>query len=126
MDQSSRHRKVSRLAAPGSHELLKANPPALRAETRPGKYDIGMLRTVIGAHPAVKAVLPAGSRRRATVAGAVHRLWPAPQLHAEETKLRGTWAGYRQDMLGRYLVSGYQDPRINVQSILARHMLVRA
>ena len=29
-------------------------------------------------------------------------------------------------MLGRYLVSGYQDPRINVQSILARHTLVRA
>lgn len=29
-------------------------------------------------------------------------------------------------MLGRYLVSGYQDPRINAQSILARHTLVRA
>jgi ubiquinone/menaquinone biosynthesis C-methylase UbiE len=29
-------------------------------------------------------------------------------------------------MLERYLVSGYQDPRINVPSILARHTLVRA
>jgi hypothetical protein len=29
-------------------------------------------------------------------------------------------------MLGRYLVAGYQDPRINVQSILARHTLIRA
>jgi hypothetical protein len=45
---------------------------------------------------------------------------PQPRLRAEEAKLRGTWAGYRKDMLGRYLVSGYQDPRINVQSILAK------
>ncbi len=47
-------------------------------------------------------------------------------MSAEETKLRRSWAGYRQDMLGHYLVSGYQDQRINVQSILARHVLVRA
>jgi SAM-dependent methyltransferase len=94
-----------------------------------------MLRTAIATHSVVKAMLPAGSRRRAAAAGVLNRLWPAPQrrptagpprLRAEEVKLRGVWAGYRQDMLGRYLVSGYQDPRINVQSILARHMLVRA
>ncbi|MBO0785099.1 MAG: class I SAM-dependent methyltransferase [Actinobacteria bacterium] len=95
-----------------------------------------MLRTLLATHPVVKALLPAGSRRRAAAARAVTRVWPAPQrrptavrpprLRAEETKLQRVWAGYRQDMLGRYLVSGYQDPRINVQSILARHTLVRA
>jgi SAM-dependent methyltransferase len=86
-----------------------------------------MLRTTIVKHPVVTAAFPTGSRRRA----AVKRLWPGPQrrpapLRAEEAKLRGVWAGYRQDMLERYLVSGYQDPRINVPSILARHTLVRA
>jgi ubiquinone/menaquinone biosynthesis C-methylase UbiE len=95
----------------------------------------GVLRTAIATNPVVKAVLPAGSRRRAAVAGPLKRLWPAPQsrptaapprLRTEEAKLRGVWAGYRQDMLERYLVSGYQDPRINVPSILARHTLVRA
>lgn len=86
-----------------------------------------MLRTTIAKHPVVTAAFPTGSRRRA----AVKRLWPAPPrraapLRTEEAKLRGVWAGYRQDMLERYLVSGYQDPRINVPSILARHTLVRA
>jgi SAM-dependent methyltransferase len=86
-----------------------------------------MLRSTIAKNPVVTAAFPTGSRRRA----AVKRLWrrppqrPAP-LRAEEAKLRGVWAGYRQDMLERYLVSGYQDPRINVPSILARHTLVRA
>jgi ubiquinone/menaquinone biosynthesis C-methylase UbiE len=95
----------------------------------------GVLRTAIATNPVVKAMLPAGSRRRAAVARPLKRLWPAPQslptaapprLRTEEAKLRGVWAGYRQDMLERYLVSGYQDPRINVPSILARHTLVRA
>jgi SAM-dependent methyltransferase len=95
----------------------------------------GVLRTAIATNPVVKAMLPAGSRRRAAAAGTVNRLWPAPQrrptaapprLRTEEAKLRGVWAGYREDMLERYLVSGYQDPRINAQSILARHTLVRA
>ena len=85
-----------------------------------------MLRTTIAKHPVVTAAFPTGSRRRA----AVKRLWPGPPraapLRTEEAKLRGVWAGYRQDMLERYLVSGYQDPRINVPSILARHTLVRA
>jgi SAM-dependent methyltransferase len=86
-----------------------------------------MLRSTIAKHPVVTAAFPTGSRRRA----AVKRLWPGPPrrpapLRTEEAKLRGVWAGYRQDMLERYLVSGYQDPRINVPSILARHTLVRA
>jgi len=86
-----------------------------------------MLRSTIAKHPVVTAAFPTGSRRRA----AVKRFWPGPPrrpapLRTEEAKLRGVWAGYRQDMLERYLVSGYQDPRINVPSILARHTLARA
>ena len=30
-------------------------------------------------------------------------------MRAEETKLRRAWAGYRQDMLGHYLVSGREE-----------------
>ena len=36
---------------------------------------------------------------------------------------RGTWGG-SADILDRYLVSGYQNPRLNVQSILVRHVLL--
>jgi ubiquinone/menaquinone biosynthesis C-methylase UbiE len=36
-----------------------------------------------------------------------------------------TWAYLPSDVLDAYLVSGYQNPRINVQSILVRHILTR-
>ncbi len=41
-----------------------------------------MLRTAVASHPVAKAVLPAGSRRRAVAAGAAKRLWPfrSPEL----------------------------------------------
>jgi 2-polyprenyl-3-methyl-5-hydroxy-6-metoxy-1,4-benzoquinol methylase len=100
-------------------------------------------------------VLPAGSRRRALAVAAIRRVAPtarpkpptpeqlaareqaaakrrraneaaARHLRAEEAKLKKVWAGYRTENLEFYLVTGYQDPRINAQSILARHMLVRA
>lgn len=77
----------------------------------------------------MNALLTAGSRGRRAAARVARRVRPSasPQPpRTEEAKLRGVWAGYRQDMLERYLVSGYQDPRINAQSILARHTLVRA
>ncbi len=42
----------------------------------------------------------------------------------EQTLLeRGTWSG-SADILDRYLVAGYQNPRLNVQSILVRHVLL--
>lgn len=44
----------------------------------------------------------------------------------EEAKLRGVWSAYDPEILEVYLVTGYQDPRLNAQSILARHTLVRA
>jgi ubiquinone/menaquinone biosynthesis C-methylase UbiE len=39
--------------------------------------------------------------------------------------LRQAWATGSAEMLDSYLVSGYQNPRINVQSILLRHFLAR-
>ena len=36
-----------------------------------------------------------------------------------------TWAYLPSERLDTYLVSGYQNPRINVQSILVRHFLIR-
>ena len=36
-----------------------------------------------------------------------------------------TWAHLPSETLDAYLVSGYQNPRINVQSILVRHFLTR-
>ncbi len=111
-----------------------------------------MLRTAIAKSPVVKTVLPVGSRRRAAASNAFRRVQPvldrfsppgpkpksrtavttklapktAPKnLRTEEGKLQGNWRQYKQETLSRYLVSGYQDPRINIQSILARHTLVR-
>jgi ubiquinone/menaquinone biosynthesis C-methylase UbiE len=43
----------------------------------------------------------------------------------EESRLARAWARYPPHLLDRYLVSGYQNPRINVQSILVRHAIVR-
>jgi ubiquinone/menaquinone biosynthesis C-methylase UbiE len=42
---------------------------------------------------------------------------------AERFLLERQWAAIPAGMLERYLVSGYQNPRINVQSILLRHFL---
>jgi ubiquinone/menaquinone biosynthesis C-methylase UbiE len=86
----------------------------------------------------VSRALPRGSRRRATVARAVRRAssvivetrnrvrLPKEGMPREEAKLRGVWSRYDPEILEVYLVSGYQDPRLNAQSILARHTLVRA
>jgi ubiquinone/menaquinone biosynthesis C-methylase UbiE len=42
----------------------------------------------------------------------------------ERFLLERTWTARSADMLDRYLVSGYQNPRINIQSILLRHFLI--
>jgi len=39
--------------------------------------------------------------------------------------LAQTWAYLPSEMLDAYLVSGYQNPRLNVQSILVRHFMIR-
>jgi SAM-dependent methyltransferase len=105
-------------------------------------------------NPVLGIVFPVGSRRRALAVASVRRVVPAAgpkpptpeqvaarkkaaakrrraeraarRLDAEEAKLKRVWARYNPDKLELYLVTGYQDPRINAQSILARHALVRA
>lgn len=47
-------------------------------------------------------------------------------LNLESEKLARSWMRHERDLLARYLVSGVEDPRINVQSILSRHFLTRA
>jgi len=86
----------------------------------------------------VTRALPRGSRRRAVVARAVRAAsstlrearntltLPKEATPREEAKLRGVWARTSPEVLDVYLVTGYQDPRLNAQSILARHTLVRA
>jgi ubiquinone/menaquinone biosynthesis C-methylase UbiE len=48
-----------------------------------------------------------------------------PGRATEERLLRWTWASQPADSLDEYLVVGWQNPRINVQSILIRHALIR-
>ena len=43
----------------------------------------------------------------------------------ERQRLARIWAMYPAGLLDRYLVTGYQNPRINVASILVRHALIR-
>jgi len=46
-------------------------------------------------------------------------------LKAETEKLTRMWMRHDADWLGEYLVSGVEDPRLNMQSILTRHVLTR-
>jgi len=43
----------------------------------------------------------------------------------ERFLLERTWSFGSREMLDTYLVSGYQNPRLNIQSILLRHALIR-
>jgi len=49
-----------------------------------------------------------------------------PSLQEESVKLARSWTQHDAGMLRDYLVAGVEDPRINVQSVLSRHFLVRA
>lgn len=62
-------------------------------------------------------------RAAAIGAGVVHVL-PAGD-RAQRFVLERMWAWMPAEMLDRYLVSGYQNPAINMQSILLRHFLIR-
>jgi ubiquinone/menaquinone biosynthesis C-methylase UbiE len=46
-------------------------------------------------------------------------------LKLETEKLIRSWMRHEPEHLGAYLVSGVEDPRINVQSIFTRHFLLR-
>ncbi len=46
-------------------------------------------------------------------------------FESENRDLSGSWQKHDREWLGRYLVSGVEDPRINVQSILTRHFILQ-
>jgi SAM-dependent methyltransferase len=48
-----------------------------------------------------------------------------PSLLSESENLKKAWASKTSSKLRTYLVSGIQDPRSNIQSILTRHFLIR-
>jgi SAM-dependent methyltransferase len=101
-----------------------------------------MAKSRLARNPFIGAVLPVGSRRRALAVASVRRVVPAARpkpptpeqlaarearrLRTEEATLKRVWEGYNAENLDAYLVTGYQDPRINAQSIIERHALVRA
>lgn len=49
-----------------------------------------------------------------------------PSLKAESEKLVRSWSQHESGWLRDYLVSGVEDPRVNLQSILTRHFLVQS
>ena len=82
-------------------------------------------------------MMPGGARLRTLARGAARRTLStlAPPISATLRKLpfgdrlvqfllEQTWRRGNAEMLDRYLVSGFQNPRINVQSILVRHFLI--
>jgi ubiquinone/menaquinone biosynthesis C-methylase UbiE len=58
-----------------------------------------------------------------TVAAILRRVRPGPAT--EERLLRWSWTSRDAERLDEYLTIGWQNPRINVQSILIRHALLR-
>ena len=48
-----------------------------------------------------------------------------PELREETEKLIRSWMQHEATRLRDYLVSGVEDPRLNVQSIFSRHFLIR-
>ncbi len=46
-------------------------------------------------------------------------------LSAETSELRQSWGIHSQEFLNSYLVQDVEDPRINIQSVLSRHFLIR-
>lgn len=49
-----------------------------------------------------------------------------PGLREESDRLARSWLRHDAGVLGDYLVSGVEDPRVNLQSVLTRHFLTRA
>ncbi|MGH3646540.1 MAG: class I SAM-dependent methyltransferase [Micromonosporaceae bacterium] len=74
-------------------------------------------------------VAPRGTRRREWAEAVVNALRPARRpgdLAQERRYLKRSWKKHNPDNLDEYLVSGYQNPRVNAQSMLVRHQLTRA
>lgn len=80
----------------------------------------------------VEAVAPRGTRRRRAASRVARKVLPdrtppppPPAVRKETTTLKESWADKDQKALENYLVSGFQNPQVNAQSIIARHHLIR-
>jgi len=84
----------------------------------------------------VEKLAPRGSRQRAIARKQAVRFFASMRrleqrmrtekyIAKEQKQLEKSWARHTPEVLDQYLVSGYQNPRINAQSILARHYLIR-
>ncbi len=69
-----------------------------------------------------RKVAPVGTRRRKWAASLLNSVRPAKQPDEGHT-LKRSWARHDPGALEEYLVSGYQNPRVNAQSMLVRHYL---
>ncbi|MQA01405.1 MAG: methyltransferase domain-containing protein [Streptosporangiales bacterium] len=77
-------------------------------------------------------VAPRGTRRRKLAAGLARKVRPdrtppppPPVVRRENRTLKESWADKDPNALENYLVSGFQNPQVNAQSIIARHHLIR-
>lgn len=72
-------------------------------------------------------VAPQGTLRRKLAGSVVRALRSAGpgKPRSESATLKRSWARHDPGALEEYLVSGYQNPRVNAQSMLMRHYLVR-
>jgi ubiquinone/menaquinone biosynthesis C-methylase UbiE len=73
--------------------------------------------------PSEGSITSLSKRVTSLAARASNRL--ARRIVPERVRLARAWAQHPPELLDSYLVSGYQNPRINVQSILARHAIAR-
>ncbi|MGH2600241.1 MAG: class I SAM-dependent methyltransferase [Dehalococcoidia bacterium] len=69
-------------------------------------------------------VAPRGTFRRKVAQALVNAVWGG-KPRDESSTLKRSWARHDPSALDEYLVSGYQNPRVNAQSMLTRHYLVR-
>lgn len=80
----------------------------------------------------VDKIVPRGTRRREVAARLAKAVQdrrdaaPRPQsVEDEQRTLKASWADHDPEALDTYLVSGFQNPQVNAQSILARQHLVQ-
>jgi SAM-dependent methyltransferase len=78
------------------------------------------------AKPRSKAEITARRERNSRIARRIGSIVGGPiERRIERRLLERSWVNAKPEMLQKYLVSSYQNPVINVQSIIARHTFIR-
>ncbi|WP_018155515.1 class I SAM-dependent methyltransferase [Demetria terragena] len=112
--------------------LDKFVPPGSRRRAVAGKVLRQVKNRVPSKQPdAVQtgAAPVAAAPKRATSAPGFQHAGPSAKgrptdVNEEQRTLKSSWAKHDPDALDSYLVSGFQNPQVNAQSIMARHLLV--